>query len=135
MVFLDASAIIYLLEGEPGVRKSAQDILRAIGKQNADPDIAVSALSLLECRVHPMRNADRDRLELFDSFFRDPGLLVVDLDRNVIDRATELRANHGIRTPDALQAASCMALHPDTAFITGDRDFLRLPALDVHLVE
>lgn len=134
MVFLDASAIIYLLEGEPDVRQAVQHVLVSVGSQDADPAIAISALSLLECRVHPMRNADVGRLDLFDAFFEDPGLIIVDIDRNVIDRATLLRARHSIRTPDALQAACCIELGQGTAFVTGDHAFHRVPDLDVHLI-
>ncbi|MDZ7790997.1 MAG: PIN domain-containing protein [Xanthomonadales bacterium] len=134
MVFLDASAIIYLLEGEPTVRQAARETLMRQAEPRAEGAIAVSALSLLECRVHPARNADLDRLAAFDAFFGDPGLTIVDLTRDVIDCATQLRAQNGIRTPDALQAASCFELAPDTPFVTGDRDFRRVPALNVHLI-
>lgn len=134
MVFLDASAVIYLLEGEPGIRQAAREVLAYTAAKSPETGVAVSSLSLMECRVHPIRNEDGRRLETFDDFFGDPGLVIVDLDRNVIDRATRLRAQHGIRTPDALQAASCLEIHPDTSFVTGDRDFRRVPDLNVHLI-
>src|SRR5699024_10713703 len=104
VIFLDASAIIYLLEGESAVWQVARDTIMRLSRQNADPPVAISARSLLECRVHPIRNRDQERLERFDSFFEDPGLIVVDLARNVVERATLLRAETGMRTPDALQA-------------------------------
>lgn len=135
MVFLDASVIIYLLEGEPGIRRAASSALAGRAEAGTDPGVAVSSLSLLECRVHPMRNEDGHRLATFDAFFDDPGLAIVDLDRKVIDRATRLRAQHGIRTPDALQAASCLEFDPDTPFLTGDQDFRRIPGLNLHLIE
>lgn len=135
MVFLDASAIIYLLEGAADIRQAARETLVGLSQRQADQAIAVSSLSLLECRVHPMRHGDDDRLAIFESFFDDPGLFIVELDRNVIDRATRLRAQHGIRTPDALQAASCFELDRDAPFVTVDRDFRRIPGLDVHLIE
>lgn len=135
MVFLDASAVIYLLEGEPEIRQAARAVLAELARAGTDPGFAVSSLSLLECRVHPMRNDHDQRLSAFDTFFDDPGLLILDLGRNVIDRATRLRAEHGIRTPDALQAASCLAFDPKMPFVTGDRDFHRIPGLNLHLIE
>ena len=135
MVFLDASAIIYLLEGDRTVRQATQEVLARLSDDQAEPVLAISALSLLECRVHPMRNNDHQRLKRFDDFFSDPGLITIDLTRSIVDQATELRARHKLRTPDALQAASCLALGPETPFITGDKDFNKIQPLNTHLVQ
>ena len=135
MIFLDASAIIYLLEGKPALQESVRRTLAGQRSGETLPALAVSALSLLECRVQPMRDAEHQRLELFDQFFRDPGLEIVEIDRKVIEIATALRARHGLRTPDAIQAGSALASAPDAEFITGDSDFRKVPDLRVHLVE
>ncbi|QOC23768.1 type II toxin-antitoxin system VapC family toxin [Wenzhouxiangella sp. AB-CW3] len=134
-VFLDASALIYLLEGEPGIQHATQKILADLCSGDAKPAIVVSALSLLECRVHPIRTGDTARLEKFDHFFVNPGLSIVELDGEVIERATRLRARHGLRTPDALQAASALTLPENPAIVTGDKDFRKIPELNVHLIE
>ena len=67
--------------------------------------------------------------------FANPGLSIVELDGDVIERATRLRARHGLRTPDALQAASALTLPENPAIVTGDKDFRKIPELNVHLVE
>jgi predicted nucleic acid-binding protein len=77
--------------------------------------LAVSRLSLLECRVAPMRRGDQDCLDRFEALFAQPDLLVVELSASVVELATELRANHGLRTPDALQAACCLSARPSVA--------------------
>jgi predicted nucleic acid-binding protein len=41
---------------------------------------------------------------------------------------------HGIRTPDALQAASCLQLGMDHVFLSGDSTFKRVSGLNVMLV-
>jgi len=135
VVFLDASAIIYLIEGDRAVRQATQEVIKRLNADQSEPAFAVSALSLLECRVHPIREGDDRRLDRFDSFFNDPGLTIIELDRQVIDKATILRAQQGLRTPDALQAASCLIIDPKTPFITGDRDFKNLKPLKTHLIE
>lgn len=134
MVFLDASAIIYLLEGDRTVRQATQTILAGLATSRVEPALAISALSLLECRVHPMRHGDHERLERFDEFFQDPGLVTIELDRTIIDQATRLRAQHRLRTPDALQAASCLAIDPQIPFVTGDKDFQKLKGLNTYLI-
>ena len=135
MVFLDASAIIYLLEGDRTVQKATQKVLARLSDDQAEPALAISALSLMKCRVHPMRNNDHQRLKRFDNFFSDPGLITIDLTRTIVDQATQLRAQHGLRNPDALQAASCLAISPVTPFVTGDTDFQKLNKLRLHLIQ
>lgn len=134
VVFLDASAIIDLLEGDAAAQAAVREVLTMLHRPEDPPDLAVSALSRLECRVRPIRKGDDDGLAKFDAFFADPGLTVVPLANEVVDHATELRARHGLRTPDALQAASALALADEPEFVTGDGDFNRVSALRVHRV-
>ncbi|MFA7240360.1 MAG: hypothetical protein WC091_09625 [Sulfuricellaceae bacterium] len=56
-------------------------------------------------------------LPSYDSFFTADGITIVELDAAVIDLATALRARHNLRTPDALQAASCLVRQPGAPFI------------------
>lgn len=135
LVFLDASAIIYLLEGKSKVRQAARQMLAGMRSKNAEPAIVVSALSRLECRVQPIRNRDQSKIELFDRFFADPGLHIVQLSPGVIEQAAHLRANHGLKTPDALQAACTLELAEEPPFLTGDSDFRKIRNLDVHLIQ
>ncbi len=134
MIFLDASAVIYLIEGDPALQHSARQVLARLIARQTDPALVISAPSLLECRVDPIRRGSKDRLEKFDLFFSDPGLVIVELNQSIINKATQLRAHHGLRTPDALQAASCLAIDPETPFVTGDKDFKNLKALNTYLI-
>ncbi|WP_018994126.1 type II toxin-antitoxin system VapC family toxin [Thioalkalivibrio sp. ALgr1] len=134
LAFLDASAIIYLLEGDTRTRESVRQVLRNLEQSDGPPSPAVSALSRLECRVRPLRESNTRVLEQLDVFFGDPGLSVVALDMAVLDEATKLRAHHGLRTPDAIQAASLLAADPGGAFVTGDGDFEKVPGLRVHRI-
>ncbi|NBP33242.1 MAG: hypothetical protein EBV08_08200, partial [Synechococcaceae bacterium WB6_1B_055] len=49
-------------------------------------------------------------LDRYDNLFNQLGLLIVGLSTPVVDLATQLFANYGLRTPDALQFACCMQL-------------------------
>ena len=135
MVFLDASTVIYLLEGEDALQRSTRSILGSLRTEVGAGQLAVSALSLLECRVQPVRHSDQARVKLFDRFFGHPGLSIIEIDRNVIEIATGLRAELRLRTPDAIQAASALRAAPDVEFVTGDSDFPKVPNLRVHLVQ
>jgi len=95
---------------------------------------AVSRLSWLECRVRPARGNDLATLAAFDAFFARPDLLWVELDKDVIELATAIRVKHGLRTPDALQAASCLQLGPKHLFLTGDAGFRKVAGLNVRVL-
>jgi predicted nucleic acid-binding protein len=81
-----------------------------------------------------MRRGDQPCLDRFEALFAQPDLLVVELTAYVVELATQLRANLGLRTPDALQAACCLQLGPDALMITGDAGFQRVQALQVRLI-
>jgi len=134
IAFLDASALIYLMDGEAPWAEATQTTLQQLAVSAPGLVLAVSRLSFLECRVAPFRRGDQACIDRFEALFAKPDLLVVELNAAVIELATQLRANHGLRTPDALQAACCLQLGPDAVMITGDDGFQRVQALQVHLV-
>jgi predicted nucleic acid-binding protein len=132
--FLDASALIYLLDGQPIWADAVKRELRALAEAQPDMAIAVSRLSVLECRVGPLRRGDQACLERFDTFFARSDLLWVELGPAVVEVATSLRASHGLRTPDALQAACCLQLGPEAVMLSGDGDFQRIAGLRLQLI-
>jgi predicted nucleic acid-binding protein len=77
---------------------------------------------------------DQASLDRFEALFAQPDLLVVELSASVVELATQLHANHGLRTPDALQAACCLELGPEAVMITGDAGFQRVQGLQVCLI-
>ena len=77
---------------------------------------------------------DQASLDRFEALFAQPDLLIVELSASVVELATQLRANHGLRTPDALQAACCLELGSEAVIITGDAGFQRVRALQVCLI-
>jgi predicted nucleic acid-binding protein len=57
----------------------------------------------------------------------------VDVGADVIEQATELRARHNFRSPDAIHLASAL-LHKADVFLTGDRNLQRCPGLTVEIL-
>lgn len=130
-IFLDASAIIYLVEGIDPWYGHVREVLSNLLRDHGRSEFAVSGLSWLECRVKPLREGDTALLEHYRVFFSQPGLRTVTLDAQVIDRAASIRAAYRLKTPDALQAASAMVLEEETVFLTGDASFEIVPSLRV----
>ena len=134
ILFLDACIVIYRLEGEAPIAARVDEVLSRLQRDHRDAQMAVSDLSRLECRVLPLRLGRSELVSTYDRFFAAPSLTVVPLSRVVVDLATVIRARSGLRTADALQAASCLSLGQPARFITSDHVFRRETALDVVLV-
>jgi predicted nucleic acid-binding protein len=122
----------YLIEGQPELRAAVSRRLESV---RADPDgkLLTSRLSLLECRTKPLREHDAGVLAAYDAFFAATRMVIVELSAAVIDRATELRARHGLKTPDALHVAAALEAGAD-AFVTGDEGIKRCSEIAVDLV-
>jgi len=131
IAFLDASALIYLIEGTEPFASRMRRALARLATRDRKLDVAVSRLSWLECRIRPARNREDDVLALYDDFFARPDLNWMGLTQNVVELATTIRIRHGLRTPDALQAASCLQFGSGHRFITGDAAFRKVGGLHV----
>lgn len=134
IAFFDASALIYLIEGAEPFASRVRKELAATAKERPDLGVAVSRLSWLECRVGPMKNNDNATLAAFDAFFVRSDVIWVELTRDVVELAAAIRVQAGLRTPDALQAASCLQLGGDHLFLTGDGAFRRVTGLNVNML-
>jgi predicted nucleic acid-binding protein len=134
IAFFDASALIYLIEGREPFAGKVRRELAAFTKKYPDLGAALSRLTWLECRVGPMKGNDSAALASYDAFFARTDLVWVDLTRDVVELAATIRAKHGLRTPDALQAASCLQLGADHLFLSGDRAFKRVGGLNVRVL-
>ncbi|MFA7487696.1 MAG: type II toxin-antitoxin system VapC family toxin [Lysobacteraceae bacterium] len=134
IAFLDANALIYLIEGAAPFAKRVREQLQTIAAAEPGLRIAASRLSWLECRVGPMKSGDTQTLAVYDSFFAQPDLICVELSASVIDLATAIRVGHGVKTPDALQAACCLQLGSEHLFVTGDKAFGKITGLNTHLL-
>jgi predicted nucleic acid-binding protein len=63
--------------------------------------------------MKPTRDGNRSLLDRYDTLFGADRVAVLDVSERVIDRATDLRARHGFKTPDAIHLAT--ALESSTA--------------------
>ncbi len=134
IAFFDSSALIYLLEGREPFGGRMRTALAAIDQVHPGVRAAVSRLSWLECRVGPMKADDAATLKSYDTFFSRPDLVWVELSREVVELAAVVRVRHGLRTPDALQAACCLQLGPEHVLLTGDAVFSRVHGLNVTVL-
>jgi predicted nucleic acid-binding protein len=131
-LFLDACALIYRFEGAAAFRTAAIELMAQLTAQQPSVELAVSRLSVFECRVKPLREGNAPLLMRYDDFFA--AVHIVELSPAVVDAATNLRARYGLKTPDALQAACAFAASERALFVTADAEFSRVAGLDVRLI-
>ena len=123
-VGLDTAVFIYFVERHPRYLEQVRPLFGAV--DNGTLEAVTSALTLLEVLVVPYRAGDVPLAERYEALLtRSRGLRLVELRRAQLRAAAQLRAVHGVRTPDALQLAAALSARC-TAFVTNDR---RLPAL------
>ncbi len=105
-VYLDSCIAIYYVEHHATLSaRVATALFPATGDQ---PAAVFSDLTRLECRVLPLRQGKQALLARYDEFFDLPDCIKAGVDTGVFDLATELRARHGLKTPDALHLAAAL---------------------------
>lgn len=129
-IYLDACCFIYLVEGQPGWRSVLEKRIRDLDPTSR---LVTSQLARVECRAKPMRDNDPDLLGRYDSLFGASRVAVLDVSAKVIDRATELRARHGFKSPDAIHLATALECAA-SEFWTGDAALSRCADIPVTVL-
>lgn len=120
-VCVDTQFCIYLVERNPKFCLACDAILRRIVESRAS--LIVSELAIHECLVLPLRNKDVAAVERYETFFAQPSVNCVPVDRTVLRAAAAIRAEHlRIRSPDAIHIATAAA-HSAAALITNDHSW------------
>jgi len=126
--YLDAAPTIYTVEQTPGYAPAVDAKLSVQGVI-----LVASDLTRMECRVKPMRDGDTALLQDFDDFFAGAVAEIVPLSTDIIDRATEIRAQYGFKTPDSIHLAAAVLSNCDV-FLTNDNRLARFTGISIETV-
>jgi len=127
-IYLDAAIIIYLVEEkEPFFDKVA------VRLEDTDLELIASEMGRLETRVKPLRERGNQVLAIYDQFFADRVNDVLDITREVIDKATELRAKYNFKTPDSIHRAAAIDSGCDI-FLTNDHRLDRCTEIKIEIL-
>jgi uncharacterized protein len=126
--YLDAAPIIHLIE-------QSQPFATAIRSKLAAPGIVpiTSELARLECRVKPMRDGNQALLQDFDNYFANTIAEIFPLTRDVVDLATEVRAQYNFKTPGSLHLAAAVISNCDV-FMTNDQRLNRFTGITIETI-
>ena len=90
---------------------------------------------MLELLVRPYRDADEELVDTFYGLLSTyPHLTWAETSLEIADNAARLRAKYGLRTPDAIQAATAVALAA-TGYISNDPIFRRVPEFETLILD
>jgi predicted nucleic acid-binding protein len=123
-VAVDTAIFIYWIEEDPRFMPLLEPFFEEVAA--GAREIVTSALTLLELLVVPYRAGNADLAQRYEELLTNSrGIAVIDLSRDQLRIAAQLRAATGVKTPDALQLAAALGAGC-TTFVTNDR---RIPEI------
>jgi len=126
LVLVDTAPIIYVLEHDP---KFAPRFRPLFERQSAGGiQFAVTTITVAEVLTGPFKAGEEALARRYRAVMES--WQVVSLTADIAESAARFRANLGLRTADAIQIASAIAVNAD-ALVTHDRDFSKVKTLAV----
>ena len=126
LLLLDSAPIIYFLEAHPKLGPHFRPLFdeHAAGRVR----FAVTTITVAEILTGPLQAGDEGLARRYRAILES--WRIVELDVDIAESAARLRASLRLKLPDAVQAASALAINA-SALVTHDRDFSRVHALRV----
>lgn len=131
-VGIDTVVFIYLLEENQQYYRKAERVLQAI--ESGENSGVFSCIGMIELLTGPKKTgryeiAARYR-EIISNF---PNLTISGVNENIIELASNLRAQYNIAMPDCLHIASAIDFGA-AKFITNDKTLKRIKEINVELL-
>jgi predicted nucleic acid-binding protein len=115
-LFLDTAPVIYFVEQNPEFIDRVEPIFARL-----DLDIigVVSAVTLAECLVFPIKRGLTDLEQAFEDVVNSERVEFITTDREIAKLTAIIRAKYNFQLPDSIQIATAIASNCD-AFLTND---------------
>jgi predicted nucleic acid-binding protein len=133
LIALDTAPIIYYIEAHPEFGPKIRPILDAIiqGEINA----TISSLAHTELLTLPLKNQNEGLIGTYDQLLRGTkNLHTQPVTTEIARAAAVLRANYGLRTPDAIHVATAILTNAE-CFITNDQKLSWVQEIKVLTIE
>ena len=130
-VYLDASILIYTIE----VNLKFWKTLEVLWRKFADGEILLisSELIITEILVKPLKSQNQQSIDSYHKLLFDSGIELIPITRSLLISATNLRAKHNLKTPDAIHAATSIDNNCNR-FLTNDKGFNNIPRLPTQIL-
>ena len=132
-IFIDTAAFIYFVERNPAYVDILRPVFNAIdaGELRA----ITTTITYSEVLVIPCRQGNQVLVEKYETLLRaTPNLTIAPFNLKLAKQTAEVRAQYGLKTPDAIQWATAIR-HNVKFFLTNDRGFQRFSDPQVLLIE
>jgi predicted nucleic acid-binding protein len=124
IVGLDTAPLIYFIEENPTYLPIVRRFFEAVDR--CEFRVVTSVLTLTEVLIHPLRHGDHNLADQYRRILLHASqVMTVPVSEAIAEEAAQLRAKHGLRTPDAIQLATAIRWGA-ASFLTNDS---RLPTL------
>jgi predicted nucleic acid-binding protein len=129
LVGLDTPPFIYFIEEHPKYLPVVRPVFAAMTKGTLTG--VTSALTLMETLVQPYRAGNAPLAGQYEAFLtRSQGLRLDEVTSPILRAAAQLRAVHGIKTPDALHLATALIARCPV-YLTNDRNLPPIPGIRI----
>jgi predicted nucleic acid-binding protein len=130
---LDTAPFIYFIESNPSYLALMREVMRLIDSQSLVA--CCSVITLTEVLTRPLQMGDSALADQYRNILlNNRSLTVLPIDPAIAERAAKLRADHRLRTPDALQIADALE-HGCEAFLCNDNNMRRATDLRILLLD
>lgn len=126
LVLVDSAPIIYTLEANGKFAARFAPLFQR--HANGEILLAVTTITIAEVLTGPLKMGEEALAKRYRAVLE--AWQVVDFTGDIAESAARLRGKYGLKLPDAIQAASALAINAD-ALVTHDRDFAKVRGLRV----
>jgi len=132
-IMFDTAPIVYFIEEHKEFGKIADEIFKVI-KDDSEYRPFSSVITLIEVLTQPLRKSKMEVVEKYRQFLlNSSNFITYSIDPIIAEKSAELRAQYGIKTPDAIQLAGIE--NDGTLFVTNDRDLKKIKEIEVIVLE
>ncbi|MDB6044891.1 MAG: hypothetical protein JWM63_3442 [Gammaproteobacteria bacterium] len=124
LLVMDSAPLIYFLESHPTFGPRFKPVFEAHAAGRVR--FAVTTITVAEVLTGPLQARDEALVRRYRAILES--WQCIDLDVGIAESAARLRASLHLKLPDAVQAASALAINA-AALVTHDRDFSKVKSL------
>ena len=132
LIYIDASGLIYSMERVEPYRTLLEPMWQEA--QDGNIKIVSSPLIVIEALVKPLRDGNTEIESQYRELFASNAVRLLDASYQVFEDAASIRAETGLKTPDAIHAATAIRAEC-TLFVTNDTDFRRVQELPIIVLD
>lgn len=132
-LYMDTSPFIYYTEK----RIEFIEKMRAVFlyQERHQMNVLTSVITVSECMTKPIKEKDAQLIKLYEHLFEETsGIDLIDVSFAISRKSADLRAQYGLRTPDALHIATAI-ISGCQAFLTNDIALKRINELKVWVLD